>query len=133
VLSGGGLIINFGMIAGGMGLHGSIGSAGVVLSGGTVRNGSDRDRSALISGTGYGIVAPSSITAPTVVTNFGAIVATGAQGTGIELDDSADNPVTNAGLITGADGTAVAFGGANNLLVVDPGAEREGQDRRRHR
>jgi hypothetical protein len=124
VLSGGGGITNFGKIAGGAGTLGSdgTGGAGIVLYGGTIRNGSNGKATGLISGTYFGILAPSSATSPTIVTNFGTIIATSKDGTGIELDDRANNTVTNAGTITGKDGTAVAFGGGNNLLVVDPGA-----------
>ena len=106
VLTRGGVIINSGTIDGGGGVR-----TGIVLSGGRVENGSRADETATISG----ILTSPSPTAPVYVRNFGMIRV------GITLDDNFNNTVVNFGTIT-AHGTAIAFGGGNDHLIVGPGA-----------
>ena len=113
-----GTVANFGMVSGTR--------TGVSLGGGKVMNGSSADRAALVSGASYGIVVSSAATAASLVTNFGSVAATGTAGIGVSLDNGGKNTVTNAGAITGASGTAVAFGAGNDKLIVDPGAVFEG-------
>ena len=54
------------------------------------------------------------------VTNFGTITGSGI-GVGVDLT-VAGSTLTNAGTISGGGGTAVAFAGGGNRLIVDPGA-----------
>jgi hypothetical protein len=123
VLASGGQILNFGTVAGGEGAGGGgLGSAGIVLDGGSLSNGSRRDNTASVSGIGAGILAGTSPRASIYVRNFGVIAATHKDGTGIALDDNFKNTVVNFGTITGGDGTAISFGGGNDVLIVEPGA-----------
>src|SRR5208283_712421 len=54
------------------------------------------------------------------VANFATI--TGTVGVAINASDTANNTVTNAGTILGTSGTALVFGGGDDLLVVEPSA-----------
>jgi hypothetical protein len=133
LLSQGGEVVNSGTI-GGSGTYGNgVGDSGIDLEGGIVRNGSKSDTSARIAGPDHGIFAgvftkPPVAVAPIYVRNFGVIAATGKSeppgiaGIGIALDDQFNNTVVNFGTISGADRPAIAFGGGNDLLIVEAGA-----------
>jgi hypothetical protein len=133
IVLGMGTISNRGTIAAGAGYssypnHYSLrGGVGVELvSAGTIRNGSARDKAALISGNYAGVFIDTSASRPTV-TNFGTIAATNTVGSGIVLDSRSTVTIENAGTISGADGVAiVASGGAGLKLIVDKGAAFDG-------
>jgi autotransporter family porin len=96
VLFAGGTILNHGRITGGGGRNGQ--ADGVYLvAGGVVTNGGTGGRAALISG-----------------------------GIGIKAVGTAAAKVINYRTITGTGGTAVSFGGGNDLLIVGPGAVFDG-------
>jgi hypothetical protein len=110
-------ITNFGTVTSptGSGIHLNLG--------GTIVNGSTADTTALISCASSPAIYIGA--GQVSVTNFGTIsggsgIKTFTSGTTI----SATATVVNAGLIsnlTGAAGTAIAFGAGNDRLVVDPG------------
>jgi hypothetical protein len=112
-----------------------------LVDGGRLTNGAKTATAAAILGASYGLDVELGFT---TVTNLGTIrgqtkegislreggiVVNGGAGAtkatiaglgdGISL---ASGTVTNFGTITGANGTAVQFGGSGNLLVVEPGA-----------
>jgi fibronectin-binding autotransporter adhesin len=120
-ISGTGQVTNFGTVAG-VDLDG----------GGTLSNSGLIYDSLTVDGAGY-------------IGNAGAITAEKEGGSGVLLDasgvtlansgsiggwfgitagsaDTAGDTIVNAGTITGLDGTAVAFGGVDDRLVVEPGA-----------
>jgi hypothetical protein len=135
---------NFGTI-----LAGGSGAAGVDLrGGGAVSNGSVNNHQAVIEG--YTGVA---VTGSATVTNLGTILGLGdAGGFGVDLKgaetlvngaaghgaratiygyqgvraEGAGATVTNFGTIGGAAGTAVAFGSATDVLVVEAGSSFDG-------
>ena len=76
----------------------------------------DNRSSGFIQGAGDGIIITSGAG---TVKNSGVI--TGSGGVGVELA-VAGSTLTNAGTIGGASGSAVNFTGANNRLIIDPGA-----------
>jgi hypothetical protein len=102
ISGGSGTVTNFG---------GIYGNEGVLLAaGGIVTN----------FGTMYGELGVV-LGAGGNVTNFGTIKGRGA---GVDFPGAVTNAgtVTNAGAIIGSSGTAVQFGGGDDLLVADPGA-----------
>jgi hypothetical protein len=136
-----GSITNFGSISGtnasGIGLK--------LTQGGTLLNGSASAKAALITGGSDGVLVDGG---HATLTNFGTIIGTNryaiyiqdnggastiinkagalAKGvTGIEFGGT--GTLTNAGTLTGTGGTAVAFSGTDQTLVVDPGAVFVGQ------
>jgi hypothetical protein len=100
------------------------GLAGIGLGhGGRVANGSSTDKTALISGFSYGVENRSY--GSLVITNYGTIhggTGTKYEGIGVSAISPKNNTVVNSGTITGDTGTAVAFGGGNDRLIVNPGA-----------
>jgi hypothetical protein len=118
--------------------------------GGSVVNGSITDTTASISGGNYGVAINDSnnVNSPNVtgtVTNFGTIIDTDANGTGVEIGsggtvanmagalisggygvnlDYNNSTLINAGTVTGtgANTIAVQINGTNDRVVVDPGA-----------
>jgi hypothetical protein len=131
VLVSGGTVVNHGLIesaarsgisfryqAGTVTNYGTIKAAtdksGVVLdAGGTVTN------HGVIAGASYGIYFGTTASAGHV-TNSGTI--TGKVGFDVGATDIAGNALTNSGRIVGTGGTAVAFGGGNDVLAVEKGA-----------
>ncbi len=116
-----GSLANFGTVAGAR--------TGVGIAAGTVANGSAGTRTALIEGEYYGVHAAGTVAQSVAITNFGTIAAVGTVGTagiGIDFDDAANNTVSNSGTISGARGTAVAFGAGDDRLIVQPGAVFDG-------
>lgn len=86
---------------------------------------------AAVGGTGLGLTNAGSITATdiggyAVASSQAATITNNAGGilsgdTGI-LTTTGTSTVFNAGTITGTGGTAIQFGGANNVLTVSPGS-----------
>ena len=108
-----GTVTNYGTIAADNG-------TGIRLQGGgTVRN---NQHSALISGADIGV----GTGAAGAVVNRGTILASGDGGLGLSLKNSFNHTVINSGTITGAGGTAVAFGAGNDRLIVDNGGRFNG-------
>jgi hypothetical protein len=110
-----GTMVNYGTVKGTR-----IGVA--LFTGGRVTNGPGGATAALISGGYYGVFIGAGATSASPVTNFGTIAATGTTGIGVSFKNSANNALLNAGKISGAGGTAIAFGGGNDLLIDNAGA-----------
>jgi hypothetical protein len=108
-----GKIVNLGTIEA-LHLHTGI----FLAAGGAVTNGA---KAALIEGTTNGVYLGNTATAGHIV-NFGTIEGLSGFGFGVAAGNTANNSLTNAGEIVGSDGTAVGFGGGNDVLTVDPGA-----------
>ena len=110
-----GTVTNYGTIAGfGPGNSLSAGSGIEFHAGGSLINGSAPGAVASIYGTATGVFAPGA--APLAISNYGAITG---RHTGIVL--GGDATLTNAGRISGGNGTAVVLGGsAANRLIVSP-------------
>ena len=97
-----GIVTNWGIIKG----LGTV-SAGVTLAiGGTVSNGGAAGPGGVITGAVYGVNVAGGAG---IVTNSGTISGTGSHGVAIEL--LAGGTVIDSGVLIGAGGTAVAFGG----------------------
>jgi len=97
-----------------------VGSEGIKLGdGGTVTNGTPLVTTAVIAGYANGIVITG---AAATITNHGTVEGTGASGVGVYFVGFYANTLTNVGRIIGIGGTAVSFGGGNDLLIVDAGA-----------
>ncbi len=110
-----GTVVNDGTVVGR-----GVGSEGIKLGdGGTITNGTPLVTTALIAGYSNGIVIAG---AAGTVTNHGTVEGTGASGVGVAFVGFYANTLTNAGRIVGAGGTAIQFGGGNDLLIVDAGA-----------
>src|SRR5439155_9760957 len=90
--------------------YGTAGDGIALNAGGRITN----NTGALIQGTAAGIY----VNAATIV-NFGTIAGLGASAFGVTAKAST---ITNAGTISGGSGTAIAFLGTGNRLIVDPGA-----------
>jgi hypothetical protein len=89
------------------GIAAQLGAGGVA---GVVTNGSLD----IISGGKYGVYTPNG---SGTVDNAGTIIG----GVGLSLAGKGSTIVTS-GVISGTGGTAIAFGGGNDRLVIDPGA-----------
>ncbi|HEY1299421.1 MAG TPA: calcium-binding protein, partial [Stellaceae bacterium] len=113
-----GSLANYGTVAGAR--------TGVAIAAGSVTNGSAGMRAGSIEGGYYGVHAAGAVTQPVAIANYGTVAAVGTAGIGIDLDDAAGNTVRNFGTISGASGTALAFGAGDDRLVVRPGAVFEG-------
>ncbi|MGC2415525.1 MAG: hypothetical protein WA459_22865 [Stellaceae bacterium] len=113
-----GTVSNLGSIssAGSRGSGVFLGSYGPAIGSGLVTNGVSGIKTAVIEGGLIGIYVYSNEAAR--ITNFATI----AGGTGIRVTSTAAVTVTNAGTIDGKGGTAVQFGGGNDVLIVDAGA-----------
>ena len=131
-----GTVTNFGTISGtnasGMGMK--------LGDGGTLVNGGAAVKAAAITGGNTGVLVDRG---NATLTNFGSIIGTNLYGIFIEdnggtssivnkagatvkgvtgLSFGGGGTLTNAGTISGTGGSAVVFTGANETLVVDPGA-----------
>ncbi len=129
----GGLVSNYGTI----GAAGSDAVGVMLRGGGSIENGALSGTAGSISGGHYGVYvggAGGTVTnsgtiaggdagvvlrgTVEVAVNYGLIVGTGAAAIGVAT--YAGSTLTNAGTIAGG-GMAVAFGGGDDRLIVDPG------------
>jgi hypothetical protein len=117
VNSGSGTVVNLGTVEATL-------YRGVLLAGGgTVTNGASGSAGGLITSPLTAITVVGTTAA--AVLNFGTLAGTGTSGIGVYFGP-ASGTLLDAGTITGAGGTAVAFAGGGNRVILEPGAMFQG-------